>query len=79
MLKSILFDYSNAYIIVEGKITFTGAGADAAARETDERNKEVVFKNCARFINRKSEVNNAEIDNAKDIDIVMPMYNLIRA
>ena len=77
MLKSILFDYSNAYIIVEGKITITGAGADAAARETDERNKGVVFKNCARFINRKSEVNNAEIDNAKDIDIVMPMYNLI--
>ena len=78
MLKSILCEYSDAYIIVEGKITITGAGADAAAREADERNKGVVFKNCARFINCKSEINNTEIDNAKDIDIVMPMYNLIR-
>ena len=36
-----------------------------------------MFKNCAPFINCKTEINNTEIDNAKDIDIVMPMYNLI--
>ena len=36
------------------------------------------FKNCAPFINCKSEISNTEIDNAKDIDIVMPMYNLIK-
>ena len=36
-----------------------------------------MFKNCALFINSKSEINNAEIDHAKKIDIVMPMYNLI--
>ena len=35
------------------------------------------MKNCALSINCKSEINNTEIDNAKDIDIVMPMYNLI--
>ena len=36
-----------------------------------------MFKNCALFIYCKSEINNTEIDNAKDIDIVMYMYNLI--
>ena len=77
MLRSSLCDYSNAYILVKGKIAITGAGDYAAARQTDERNKGVIIKNCAPFINCKSEINNTEIDNAEDIDIVMPMYNLI--
>ena len=77
MLKSSLCDYSDAYILVKGKITIAGAGNDAAARQADERNKGVIFKNCAPFINCISEINNTQIDNAKDIDIVMPMYNLI--
>ena len=37
----------------------------------------VVFKNCAPFVNCISEINNTQIGNAKDIDIVMPMNNLI--
>ena len=37
--------------------------------------KKVIFKNCAPFTNCISEINNTQIDNAKDIDIVMPMYN----
>ena len=77
MLKSSLCDYSDAYILVKGKITIAGAGNDAAARQADERNKGVIFKNCASFINCISEINNTQIDNAKDIDIVMPRYNLI--
>ena len=77
MLKSSLCDYSDAYILVKGKITIAGAGADDEARHTDERDKGVSFKNCAPFINCISEINNTQIDNAKDIDIVMPMYNLI--
>ena len=77
MLKSSLCDYSDAYILVKGTITITGAGADAAARQADERDKGVIFKNCAPFINCKTEINNTEIDNAKDINIVMAMYNLI--
>ena len=77
MLKSSLCDYSDSYILVKGKITITGAGDDAAARQTDERDKDVVFPNCAPFIYAVSETNNMQIDNAKDIDIVMPMYNLI--
>ena len=76
-LKSSLRDYSDAYMLVKGTITITRAGADAAARQADERNTGVIFKNCAPFVNCKSEINNTEIDNAKDIDIVMPMYNLI--
>ena len=77
MLKSSLCDYSDAYILVKGKITITGAGADAAAREADERNKGVTFKNCAPFTSWKSDSNNVEIDYCQDIDTVMPMYNLI--
>ena len=77
MLKSSLCDYSDAYILVKGKISITGAGADAAARQANERDKGVAFKNCAPFINCISEINNTQVDNAKDIDIVMPMYNLI--
>ena len=77
MLKSSLCDYSDAYILVKGTITINGKGADAAARQADERDKGVSFKNCAPFINCISEINNTQIDNAKDIDIVMPMYDLI--
>ena len=58
-------------------ITITGAGADAAASQTDAKNIGVAFKNCASFINYIAEINNAQEDNAKDIDIVIPMYNLI--
>ena len=77
MLKSSLCDYSDAYILVKGTITVTGARADAATRQADERDKGVAFKNCAPFINCISEINNTQVDNALDIDIVMPMYNLI--
>ena len=77
MLKSSLCDYSDAYIHVKGKIIITGAGDNEAARQADERNKGVAFKNCARFIICISEINNTQIDNCKDIDIIMPMYNLI--
>ena len=77
ILKSTLCDYSNAYIVVKGKITITGAGDDAAARQADERNKGVAFKNFDPFTNCITEKNNTQVDNGKDIDIVMPMYNLI--
>ena len=78
MLKSSLYDYTDAYIVVKGRITTTGAGDDAASRQADERNKGVIFKNRAPFTNCKSEINNTELDNAKDIDIVMPLYNFIK-
>ena len=77
MLRSNLCDYADAYILVKGTITITGAGNDDAAKRLDERNKGVIFKNCAPFTKCISRINNTDIDNAQDIDIVMPMYNLI--
>ena len=77
MLRSNLFDYADAYILVKGAITITVAGDDDAAKRLDERNKSVIFKNCAPFTKYISRINNTDIDNAQDIDIVMPMYNLI--
>ena len=49
MLKSSLDDYSDGYILVSGTITIYGAGADDNAKRGDERNKGVIFKNCAPF------------------------------
>ena len=75
MLKSSLCDYRDAYILVKGTISVNNTAADGAA--ANYTNKKVIFKNCAPFTNCISEINNTQIDNAKDIDIVMPMYNLI--
>ena len=75
MLKSSLCDYSDAYILVKGTITVNNTAAQGAA--ANNTNKKVIFKNCAPFTNCISKINNTQIDNAKDIDIVMPMYNLI--
>ena len=75
MLKSSLCDYSNANIIVKGTITVNNTAADGAA--ANNINKKVIFKNCTPVTNWISEINNTQVDNAKDIDIVMPMYNLI--
>ena len=75
MLKSSLCDYSDAYIFVKGSISVNNTAATGAA--VNNTNKEVIFKNCAPFTNCISEINNMQIDNAKDIDIVLSMYNLI--
>ena len=77
MLKSNLRNYADAYTLVKGKITITGAGAAAAARLADEREKGVTLKNCAPFTKCISRINNADIDTAQGIDTVMLMYNLI--
>ena len=77
MLRSNLCDYADSYILVEGTITITGAGDDADARQADERDKGVTFKNFAPFTKCISRTNNTDIDSAQDIDIVMPTYNLI--
>ena len=75
MLKSSLCDYSDAYILVKATISVSNTAAQGAA--SNNTNKKVLFKNCAPFTNCISEINNTQRDNAKDIDIVMPMYNLI--
>ena len=75
MLKSSLCDYSDAYNLVKGTTSINNTAAQGAA--ANNINKKVIFKNCAPFTNCISETNNTQIDNAKDIDTVMRMYNLI--
>ena len=75
-IYSNLCDYADSYILVKGTITITGAGANVDARQADERDNGVIFKNCAPFTKCISRINNTDIDNAHDIDIAMPMYNL---
>ena len=72
ILKSILCDYSDAYIVVIGTITV----AEVAAGEGNN-NIQVVCKNCAPFTDCISEINNTQTDNAKDIQVVIPTYNLV--
>ena len=71
MLKSYLCGFSDAYIIVEGDITLEGDN------NANKRNKNLAFKNNAPFINCISKINGIKIDNAEDLDVVMPIYNLL--
>ena len=76
MLKFSLCYQSDSYILVT---KINGKGNNADVRQADERNKDVILKNCAPFTNCESEISNMEIDNAKDIDIVKePMICLIK-
>ena len=77
MIRSNLCDYSDAYILVSGTIKITGAGANGDAKWLDERNKVVVSKNCALFTECTNNISSTQIDNTKNIGVVMPMYNLI--
>ena len=77
ILRSNLCDYADGYILAKGTITITRAGDAAAARQANERDKGVMFKNCAPFTKCICRINDADIDNAQDINIAMPMYNLI--
>ena len=74
MLGSSLCDYSDAYILVKGNMPVNNTATQCAAANST---KNVIFKNCALFTDCISKINNTRVDNAKDIDIVMPMYNLI--
>ena len=75
MLKSSLCDYSDGYILIKGTITVSNTEAvDANANNVG---KKVIFKNSAPFIDYIRIINNTQVDNAKDIDLIMSMYNLI--
>ena len=74
MLRSRLCDYSDVHILVKGNIDFNNTAA--APADANNTNRKVIFKNYAPFTNCISEINNTQIDNAKDIDIIMYMYNL---
>ena len=72
MLRSDLCDYSNAYIVVKGVVTVS-----ADERDRDEMNRQVVLRNNAPFISCISKINGVLIENAEDLCIAVPMYNLL--
>ena len=49
----------------------------AAGALANNANKFVITKNCAPFSDCLSKINNTQVDNAKDIDLVMPVYKLV--
>ena len=63
--------------MIKGTIILVGKGADTAAIQADINNKQVILKNSTPFINCITEMNNTQVDNAKELDVVMPIYNLI--
>ena len=73
MIRPNLCHYKGAYIFVNGTIAVLGERADDAAKLARERNKVVIFKNCAPFTDCISQLNNFQIDYAKDLDVVIPM------
>ena len=75
IVRSSLCDYSYAYILVKGNISVSNTGTLAA---TTNRNKKVIFKNCVPFTDCINRTNSTQIDHAEFIDIVMPLYNLIK-
>ena len=71
MLQSDLCDYSDAYILINGLITVAGNNP------RDRQNRPVILKNNAPFVSCITRINGELIEDADDLDIVMPMYNLL--
>ena len=76
MLRSNLCDYSDAYILVNSTITVTALGANNGANNIrDKRNRPLILKNNAPFVLCITRTNGELIEDANDLDIVIPMYN----
>ena len=76
-LRSNLCDYSDAYILVKGTITVTAPGANNDANNIrDKRNRPLILKSNAPFVSCITRINGELIEDADDLDIVMPIYNL---
>ena len=71
MLRSDLCDYADAYILVNGTITVTGN------HPRDRQNRPLILKDNAPFISCITRINGELIEDGDDLDIVMPMYNLL--
>ena len=71
MLRSDVCDYSATYIGLKGRISVIGT------YDANRRNNKLTFKNNAPFRSCISKINNTFIENVEDLDIVMPMYNLL--
>ena len=71
LLWSDFRDYSNAYIVVKGRIIAIGTN------DANRSNKKLTFKINAPFTSCILKINNTSIDNPENLDIVKPMYNLL--
>ena len=71
MIRSDLCEFSNAHIVVNRDISLE---VDDDANKHD---RNLVFKNNASFINCITKINGIKVDNAEDLDVVIPMYNLL--
>ena len=76
MLRSDLCDYADAYILVSDTITVNGI-VNGAEIELNRRNRPLILKNNAPFVSCITKINNELIEDAEDLDVVMPMYNLL--
>ena len=76
MLRSDLCDYSDAYILVKGTITVNGL-ENGVENEIVRRNRPLILKNNSPFDSCMTKINNEFIEDADDLDIVMPIYNLL--
>ena len=78
ILRSNLCDYSDAYILVKGTITVTALGANNGANNIrDKKKRPLILKNNAPFVSCITRINGELIEDADDLDIVMPIYNLL--
>ena len=74
MLRSNLCNYSDAYILVKGTFTVNGV-VNGAENGILRSNRPVILKNSAPFVSCITRINGELIEDADDLDIVMPMYN----
>ena len=78
MLRSNLCDYSDDYILVKGTIMVTAPGANNSVNNIrDKKNTLLILKNNAPFVSCITRINGELIEDADDLDIVIPMYNLL--
>ena len=76
MLRSNLCDYADAYILVKGTITVNGI-VNGVENEVNKRHRPLILKNNAPFVSCITRINGELIEDADDLDIVLPIYNLL--
>ena len=75
MLRSSLYDYSDAYVLIKGVITAISTATQV--QPNNGANRKVIFNNCVPFTDCISRINNTQVDDVHNIDVVMSMYNLV--
>ena len=71
LIRSVLCDYSGAYISLKGTITVE------STNDVKKRIKKQIFRNNALLRSCISKINNTFLDNSENLDIVMPIRNLL--